>query len=251
MLKKIIFYMLSIALTCTMSYQCVFATGNLIQNPSFEDVNGNRPSYWNTWVWDEKPGIVEFTIGQDNPNSGENYAIIENKEGRDSRYVQDVRVEPNSQYKASAWIKAENVGRDKIGANISLQETTTCSLDIKGTVGEWQYTELYIRTGEGVDIIKFSLGLGGYGNLNTGKACFDDVVLEKVDSIPEGANVAFVESRGTSTGSSDEKKETNYEDNVGKYTWVWHSISSGVLIVIFIYYVKSGKLKLWKTKDKE
>jgi len=74
-----------------------------------------------------------------------------------------VTVSPNSYYKLSGWIKTENVGNDVLGANLSLEGVTTYSKDIRGTVDEWQYTELYIKTGENVETIKVSLGLGGYG----------------------------------------------------------------------------------------
>jgi len=77
---------------------------------------------------------------------------------------------------------------------LSLEGVTTYSKDIRGTVDEWQYTELYIKTGENVETIKVSLGLGGYGNLNTGKASFDNVMLEKVDNVPDGARCVIVEN---------------------------------------------------------
>jgi len=224
-----------------MFYQCAFAAENLIQNPSFEDINDNMPVGWNTWVWDYRPGVVEFGAEQEGSHSGQYYVTINNKKGRDSRYLQEVAVNSNSCYRFSGWIKTEKVGGDTLGANLSLEGFTAYSQDVKGTVDEWQYTELYIKTGEGVNTITLSLGLGGYGNLNTGKASFDDVVLEEVDSIPEGANFVFVgNTDAESEPPEDEKKP---EDTEGKYTWVWLAVSVIVLATIFFYYYKTGKLK--------
>lgn len=241
MLKRMTACILSVILLCTMSYQCVFATENLLQNPSFEDLNNDMPVHWYTWVWDYKPDIVEFTVEQDGSYSGSNYVTIENKEGRDSRFFQTVNVNPNSCYRFSAWVKADNVGKEKLGVNLSLKGVTAHSKDVKGTVDEWKYAELYIETGEGVDTIELSLGLGGYGNLNTGKASFDEAVLEEMDSIPEGVNFAFVENPDVDSELSEEE-QPKPDNTEGKYTWVWPVISLIVLVLIFYYYYRSGKL---------
>jgi len=92
---------------------------------------------------------------------------------------------------------------------------TTYSKDIRGTVDEWQYTELYIKTGENVETIKVSLGLGGYGNLNTGKASFDNVMLEKVDNVPDGARCVIVENPDNTSSDSSEDDQKN---STGKHT---------------------------------
>lgn len=242
MLKKIIFRILSVTLVCTMSYQWVFAEGNLLENPSFEEVVGSIPRYWETWVWNEESGIAEFTVEQENPHSGQNCVAIENKEERDSRYVQKVKVEPDSQYKFSAWIRAENVGQKSKGANISLMGKTITSRDIKGTVGQWEYVELYIKTmKDDVGDIELSLGLGGYGRLNKGKAFFDDVALEKVDSIPDDAIVVTVGN--DTSGSSDGNQQSGSDEKSGMGTWAWLLIYTGILAIIFIYYVKKGRIK--------
>lgn len=251
MLKKKTISITSVVLFCIVFYQCAFAAENLLQNPSFEDTNNNMPVGWYTWVWDYKPGTVEFFVEQEGSRSGQNYVTIENKEGRDSRYYQEVAVNSNSCYKFSAWIKTQNVSDNVLGANLSLEGITAHSRDVKGTVDEWQYAELYIRTGEGVNTLKLSLGLGGYGNLNIGKASFDDAVLEEVDSIPEGVNFALVENPDAVPKPSDAEQKPDPENTKGKYTWVWLIISLAVLAIILFYYFISGKLKLTKTGDSE
>ncbi|NLP14569.1 MAG: carbohydrate-binding protein [Clostridium sp.] len=243
MLKKMIISIISVALFCVMFYQWAFATENFLQNPSFEDTNNNMPIGWYTWVWDYKPGIVEFFVEQEGSRSGQNYVTIENIEARDSRFFQEVAVNSNSCYKFSGWIKTENVKEDVLGANLSLEGITVRSRDIRGTVDEWQYTELYIKTGEGVNTLKLSLGLGGYGNLNTGKASFDDMVLEEVDSIPEGENFAFIGNSDIVSESSKDEQKSEPENTEGKYTLVWFTTSLVVLVIILFYYYRTGKLK--------
>lgn len=253
MLKKtilcILTCILTIALMCTISYQWVFANNNLIKNHSFEDVEGDALRFWETWVWGEGPGGVEFTVEKDNPRSGQNCAAIYNLEERGSRYIQKVEVEPDSQYKFSAWIRTENVGEGRIGANISVVGNTIYSQDIKGTTHQWEYVELYIKTMEEVDSVELILALGGYDrlgadeNLNTGKAFFDDVALEKVDSIPEGARVVVVEKDAPKSSEKDVQSGPEKRDTEGKYTWIWLLVSWSVLLSVFIYYVKTGKVK--------
>jgi hypothetical protein len=250
MLKKKTISITSVVLFCIVFYQCAFAAENLLKNPSFEDINNNMPVGWYTWVWDYKPGTVEFFVEQEGSRSGQNYVTIENKEGRDSRYYQEVAVNSNSCYKFSAWIKTQNVSDNVLGANLSLEGITAHSRDVKGTVDEWQYAELYIRTGEGVNTLKLSLGLGGYGNLNIGKASFDDAVLEEVDSIPEGVNFALVENPDAVPKPSEEE-QPKPENTEGKYTWFWFIISLAVLTIILFYYFISVKLKLKNTEDTE
>ncbi|HOQ37549.1 MAG TPA: carbohydrate binding domain-containing protein [Acetivibrio sp.] len=251
MLKKMTVYVTSVMLFCLIFYQWVFAAENLLQNPSFEDTNNNMPVGWYTWVWDYKPDIVDFRVEQEGSRSGQYYVTIENKEARDSRFLQEVAVKPNTSYKFSGWIKTENVGKDVLGANLSLEGNVTRSKDVRGTVDEWQYTELYIRIGEGVDTIKLSLGLGGYGNLNVGKASFDDVAFEEVDSIPEGVNYALIENPDAVSESKDDESKSEPGNTEGKYTTVWLVVSCVVLATIFFYYYSSGKLKLKDNKDDE
>ncbi|HOM03394.1 MAG TPA: carbohydrate binding domain-containing protein [Acetivibrio sp.] len=253
MLKKVAACIVFVLLFGIMSCQWAFAGENLLQNPSFEDISDNKPTGWETWAWDYKEDVVLFGVGQEGSHDGQYHVTIENKEARDARYLQQVSVKPNACYKFSAWVKTENVGQDVLGATLSLEGATSYSRDIKGTVSEWQYTELYIRTGQDASTIKVSLGLGGYGNLNTGKAMFDSVALEEVDSIPEGAQYADVgnSDNGSNASSGGDQKSTS-EDTQGKYTVIWFIISLIVLVMIAYYYYREKNQKSRNTnEDKE
>jgi len=248
MLKKVAVCVASALLFSMLLCQWGFAAENLLKNPSFEEVDNNMPVGWTTWVWNYQNGVVEFKVEQEGAQSGQYYVTIENREARDARYLQEVTVSPNSYYKLSGWIKTENVGNDVLGANLSLEGVTTYSKDIRGTVDEWQYTELYIKTGENVETIKVSLGLGGYGNLNTGKASFDNVMLEKVDNVPDGARCVIVENPdNTSSDSSEDDQKNSTGSTQGKYTWFWPIVSAIALATIQYYYSRPKNVK--STKD--
>ncbi|GAE89767.1 carbohydrate binding domain-containing protein [Acetivibrio straminisolvens] len=243
MLKKITVSITFVLLFCVLINQWAFAAENLLKNASFEEIENNEPVGWSTWVWNKQPGVAEFGVGQEGAHSGQYYVTIENKEERDARYLQEVAVEPKTCYRLSGWIKTENVGEETLGANLSIERYTTYSNDIRGTVDEWQYTELYILTGEDVNTLKVSLGLGGYGRLNTGKASFDDIVLEKLDGIPEGERYLFVGNTDSDSNGSKDEKDKSPENTEGKYTWIWFVISAIVLATILYYYYGAGKLK--------
>jgi len=95
---------------------------------------------------------------------------------------------------------------------------------------------VYIKTGENVETIKVSLGLGGYGNLNTGKASFDNVMLEKVDNVPDGARCVIVENPdNTSSDSQRTTKRTRQEAHRAIYVF-WPIVSAIALATIQYYY---------------
>ncbi len=177
---------------------------SLVVNPSFEEGSGNIPYGWTTWQWNSDPGVTEFGIKEGDAHSGSRYVTVQNNSDNDARFRQTVRVEQNSKYRISCRVKTENTGKDTLGANISIEGRLETSRDIKGTNDRWEMTELYVQTGEGVSSFVLTLGLGGYGNINTGTAAFDEVVMEKVDIIPAGASAALIEKK-----KDDATKQTN------------------------------------------
>lgn len=165
----------------------VFADiANLVQNPGFEQGFLDK---WEKGAYDHGDGVTEFLIDNKVSYSGSTSACIINNSANDSRYKQKIKVKGNSYYKLSGWVKTENIGSDFKGANISVDGILDTSNDIRGT-SDWQYVELFGSTKKGQKELVVTIGLGGYSNTNTGKAWFDDVVVEKVDSLPSNAIVA-------------------------------------------------------------
>ncbi|WP_183354869.1 phospholipid carrier-dependent glycosyltransferase [Geomonas silvestris] len=56
--------------------------------------------------------------------------------------------------------------------------------------GGWQSVEFYGQTGKNQSTLEVTVGLGGYGSMNSGTAWFKDVEVQKMDLAPPGVAVA-------------------------------------------------------------
>jgi len=208
---------------------------NLLQNASFEEGEANTPTSWSSWAWDTKQDVTEFKLESGAAHSGSRFVTIINNKENDARYRQMVNIKEESFYRLSCWIKTDNVGKEKTGANISIEGRVDTSRDFKGTNAEWEYTELYMETGKDINNIVITIGLGGYGNVNTGEASFDDIKMEEVESIPAGEPFALVEPIGQNEGGGSENGEGNSSGaDLGKPVWIL--IPIGLVIAAAILY---------------
>lgn len=192
-----------------------FAAGDRpVSNPDFEKGTSGNVDSWSTNSYENKG---EFKVDTAQKHSGNQSVCILNNQATDSRYQQEVKVEKNSYYKLSCWIKTENVGQDKKGANVSVTDILDTSNDIKGT-RDWVQVVLYGKTGKKQKTMTVTVGLGGYSNVNTGKAWFDDVVVEKIDKggVPSNANIANL-YREQDTSSSSNQSNSNVDTAKGAY----------------------------------
>ncbi|NJD02519.1 MAG: phospholipid carrier-dependent glycosyltransferase, partial [Ruminiclostridium sp.] len=162
---------------------------NLAANPGFEEFDGSDPFYWTSGSW-QNDGA--FTLDTAAAHSGKSSALIINNKATDSRFKQEIKVKSNTYYRLSCWIKTEDVGSKTIGANLSIDGLLPTSQDVKGTSEDWTYIELFGITGKDQKSFTLTLGLGGYGSLNTGKAWFDDVVVEELEGKPAIGNVVYL-----------------------------------------------------------
>ena len=169
---------------------CVgYANENLVQNGGFEDINDGLPDKWSTDIYGSDTAGVRFYVENKGAYNGSNYVTIENIRLNDAKLIQSVEVKPNTVYKLSCRIKAEGIGQNALGANITVLYILGTSKDLKDTGGKWEYVELYGRTGKQQDIIIVTARLGGYGNVNTGKASFDDFRLEQIETAPPDTKI--------------------------------------------------------------
>ena len=162
---------------------------NLIQNGSFETPNENLPAMWETHSWKQDPNIAKFYGESTGAHLGERYITIENIKPDDSKLIQHVKVKPNTLYKLSCWIKAEGIQENQLGANISALGILETSTNVKDTGGNWQYIELYGKTGPEQKRLSVTARLGGYGRLSKGKASFDDFRLAEIGAAPPGVRI--------------------------------------------------------------
>ncbi len=241
MCKKlsIFFCVTLLAMTLTTN---IFAEGNLIKNGSFEDVQNGAPTDWTIYSYTTDEGASEFKIETDGAYSDSNCATIVNNVENDSRYMQTISAQPNKNYKLSCYIKGENIGDSGNGAVLSVEGQVSATNPLRNTDELWEYVEMYVKTGEGINSFNVTVGVGGYGAVSTGKASFDDVRAEEVDTIPEGANVAIVEMPKQDNSSSDTQSEpdsdttSESEKKSGSNRTVWIILSVCILIAAAAIY---------------
>ncbi len=167
---------------------CFNLNANFIKNPGFEIASNNMPVEWIHSTW-KNNGISKFYIDDKNIHTGNYCLTIQNPEEDDSKLIQYVKVKPKTIYKLSGFIKASGINENKLGANITVLGILETSKDFKETYGEWKYVELIGRTGPNQTEVAVSLRLGGYGNINKGKASFDDIEMSKVKNAHPDSNI--------------------------------------------------------------
>lgn len=160
-----------------------------VSDSGFEKSASDKPDTgkgWTTWAWNGSAGVTEFRTDDRTSKTGSRSALIINNFPNDARYRQEIQVDGERLYRLSCWIKTENTGISAKGANLSVDGILGTSKDIRGT-GGWEQVTLYGKTKKGQGSITLTLGLGGYGSLNTGKAWFDDVSVEEIKKLPSGS----------------------------------------------------------------
>jgi len=189
-----------------------YAQDNIIHNGDFELLEEGLPQGWATHTYTDNPAGVKFSLGHEDVYSGQNYIIIENIIEEDSKLLQSVEVEPHATYKISCAVKAFNMGDAALGANLSLLDIQGTSAGLKDTKGDWVRLELYGRTGRDQRTCTVTLRVGGYGSMNTGKAFFDDVIMQKVAHVPEGIAVInfYAEEKSSETQDQVKKQKSSY-----------------------------------------
>lgn len=182
--------------------------GNLIANGGFEEASGILPEDWTIgrWYWDE--GVSYLSLS-DKAYAGQWSVCVENVEENDARFEQTISVKPNTWYRISCMICAEGCDEASGGAGISVKDTFVTSEYVYDTAGEWAEAVLYGKTASDQKSITILCRVGGYGALNTGKAWFDEVSVERIDALPAGeTGHSLEEQMGSSSAVEDDEAET-------------------------------------------
>ncbi len=163
---------------------------NLLRNADFESVDDHmQPDAWTPGAYRQLDDYSLLFADEDCAHGGTHSLCIMNYAPNDAYYLQTVHVKPESVYRLSGWIMAEDVSRAEgqlydRGASLSifpnLYVHTAAVHD-----GDWTYVEMYGETCEGQDTVTVALRLGGYSGDATGTAWFDDVSLTEVEDIPD------------------------------------------------------------------
>lgn len=241
MRKKLSIFFCIVYITIMSLSANIFAEGNLVKNGSFEDVQNGMPTGWTISTYNDEDGAAEFNVVSDEAYDGSNCVSVTNNVQNDSRYMQTVSAQPNKNYKLSCYIKAENINDSGNGAVLSIEGQLAATPSLRDTGGSWEYVEMYAKTGEGVYSFNVTVGVGGYSAESTGKGYFDNVTVEEIDTIPEGAIVAIVENPYLDNSSSDNQSESDSdtsenEKKSGTSTTVWLILVVCILITAAAIY---------------
>jgi dolichyl-phosphate-mannose-protein mannosyltransferase len=220
-----------------------FAQGeNLVINPDFED-----DSLANVWIadcWDKTEGVTQFSLETSQASSGQKSALIINNSANDSRYKQTINVKPNTYYRMSCWIKTENVGTEQKGANISIENSTDTSKDLKGTNNYWEYIELYGKTSPNQESFTLTVGIGGYGSTNTGKAWFDNIEVVELDSLPPGKTSINMDPNWNPNSQQNQAGNNTPNPFLIGFFVIMAGIIFSVIFVMFKYKTPKPKAKV-------
>ncbi|MDD5603812.1 MAG: glycosyltransferase family 39 protein, partial [Eubacteriales bacterium] len=217
------------------------AGGNLLKNPGFELEKDGQLSCWGIYDWRNNERITELKFDDTVKRSGTGSAYISSLYDNDARIKQTVKVEQDTYYRISCWVMTKDVGNQNIGANISIEGLGSASRSIKGTNGKWEYIELIGKTGLSQRELPITLGVGGYSNLNKGSAWFDDVKVEKLDTLPAGKkSVDF---------SVEIKDSSGWLKDAANGIMLWFLILLALLLLcLAAFIIIFNILHVWKAK---
>lgn len=161
----------------------------LLKNGGFESVSAEElPEHWLPEAYLRGPGTSDFALSVGKEGRG---IRIDNRQPNDARFVQTVKVQPNTTYRLQGLIKAD--AQDGRGANLSIEGIYVFSDPVYDTQGAWQTVTLYGKTGGNQRELTVFARLGGYSGESTGTATFDDLSLMAVKEVPQGALITSFE----------------------------------------------------------
>jgi hypothetical protein len=164
------------------------ADRNLLNNGDFARGSGNSCDGWRVDAWILSPTATEFKWV---PPSGAEPAELEidTHHDNDARWEQTVSLAPGWYY-FSVEARTEKILQFFIGATISVLEDSIMSANLKRT-NDWTKLGFYLRVGpKGADV-DVALRVGGFMNLNRGKAFFRRASVVKVSGPPPGDQHVF------------------------------------------------------------
>jgi len=119
---------------------------------------------------------------------GTHFLRINTTQKNHARVIFDVAIAPDTSYHFHAEARAS-------GTDLTLPSGGVLGVDGQFTIssptvpdGQWHALDLYVHAGKQTKIT-LTLGVGNFGQLNTGTADFDAVTVTPVTSVPAGAKV--------------------------------------------------------------
>lgn len=174
---------------------CSDSKGGIISNADFETGSGSSIKNWEQYDYhkDYEKDSSRTKISLVDMGFNGKCVKIESKGLNDARIYQEISVDENSKYKVQFDALYQNIdpieGEKGAGLNISTKEGFQRTGGIYGSVDAWQTITAYFTTEDRQESVELTIGLGGYSAESSGTVYIDNVKVEKVKSIPEGAAV--------------------------------------------------------------
>lgn len=176
----------ALALLLLLSSSSPARAQNLLFNGDLSKGSGNSPEAWRTLAWQNGSDFTTYAW-RHSPEAPAELEISSTKPN-DAYWTQMVHLEPGW-YHFTASIRAQGVPEAAVGANLSIVEDGIISRQLQGTT-DWQTVGFYLKVGrQGADV-PLACRLGGFANLNTGRAFCRNLSVTKVETSPE--NVGFI-----------------------------------------------------------
>lgn len=203
-MKRLLFAVMAFLMLTALPHAALADTEALVINGGFEEIatSYNLPKGWDYTVWDQNVGaLVSYEAAGDRGN------VVKLTTGslNDVRLYQKITVEPDSFYRFSCEVKTEDVS-DGAGANISIEDAYAKSAPLYGT-NDWTRIEFYGLTHSTQTTLSVCVRIGGFSSTSTGTAWFDNVTVEKVESIPSGAEAQNLYLEATDNSNSESENE--------------------------------------------
>lgn len=164
------------------------ADGNLLNNGDFARGSGTSCNGWRVDAWILSSTATEFIwIRPAGAEPGE--VEIDTHHDNDARWVQTVSLGPGWYY-VSVEARTEKILPFFVGATISVLEDSIMSDNLKRT-NDWTKLGFYLRVGPKGGDVDVALRVGGFMNLNRGKAFFRRASVIKVSGPPPGEQRVF------------------------------------------------------------
>ncbi len=222
------------------------ADENLVLNGGFEDSSdGLNPDNWFRDMWYTSGGISDLGI-EDSGVDGTKCVRVENLSENDARFAQVIEVEPNTCYRITGKIRAEDIDEGSAGASLSIKDTFVGTDYVYDTAGNWTEVSLVGMTAGDQASLTVLCRVGDYGSLTTGAAWFDDIRVEKVENAVLDATVESFQTQAPSSGEDAFPDEGGEADNSGL---IMAALNLLVLIfvaacVLMTVFVERGRIEL-------
>lgn len=209
---------------------CAGAEGeNLVANGEFRAVDSVVKG-WNAEKAGSTYGFVENAAGSDGylADGGTHYAHLSASSKSYAYLSQTVKLRKDATYHLKASVRVVKLSStNDIGARVGfVEDTDFVGINATQANGDWRTYDVYFVSKTDKEMT-LTVGLGSASDKASGEAYFDNIVLERVRSVPDGVTVGQVKN----------KEDLSLSDGVSISFVVLFAIGSVVLsyALYFVY----------------